>query len=180
MGLVTLTQFNTYTGNLETGNAIDDLKNSILDAAQEVVIEYLGFDPLSRSHSDLISGLGFNRLYLFAHPVTSVTAISINGAALDVQEVTLHDTYIRRAQGVFPSGVDNVAVSYVAGWAANAMPDTIITTILQIASLMLQEAGGNIGITGKSFAENSRTFINYTNFDKWLRKLDPYRIVRLV
>ena len=53
-------------------------------------------------------------------------------------------------------------------------------TILQIASLMLEESGGNIGITGKTMAENSRTFINYTNYDKWLKKLDPLRIVRLV
>lgn len=178
--LVTREQFNTYTGNFETGTDIDALKDEILGAAQEIVVEYLGFDPLSSAHEDQISGIGFNRLYLFAHPVTLITAVSINGSPVDLQEISLHDTYISRAQGVFPNGVENVSVSYVAGWSANAIPETIKTTILQIASLMLQESGGNIGITGKSFAENSRTFINYTNFNKWLHKLDSYRIMRLV
>jgi len=50
--------------------------------------------------------------------------------------------------------------------------------ILQIASLMLEETGGNIGITGKSFDDNSRNYINYTNFDRWLKKLDGLRILR--
>lgn len=180
MGLVTLTQFNTYTGNLETGEAVNSMKNNILAAAEEIVVEHLGYNPVSGAHEDIISGIGNNRLYLFAHPVTSVTAVSIDGVALDLSEISLHDTYIRRSQGIFPNGVDNVSVSYVAGWAQNAIPDTIITAILQIASLMLQETGGNIGITGKSFAENSRTFINYTNFSKWLQKLDSFRIVRFV
>jgi hypothetical protein len=44
---------------------------------------------------------------------------------------------------------------------------------------MLQESDGNIGITGKSMSEDSRTYINYTNYDKWLKKLDALRIVRL-
>ena len=77
---------------------------------------------------------------------------------------------MRLNNGVFPNGIDNVVVTYTAGWSSDAMPSVIKMVILQIATLMLEESGGNIGITGKSFDDNSRNFINYTNFDKWVQQ----------
>lgn len=177
--IVSTTEFNTYSGNCETGNDVVALKESILKATQEIVTNYLGFNPESEQRDDFISGIGTNRLYLFAHPVTLVASVKIDGAALLSDEYTIDDNYLRMKQGVWPLGIENVEVVYTAGWSAQTLPQTVKMVILQIATLMLQEAGENIGITGKSFGENSRTFINYTNFEKWLKKLDPYRIMRL-
>ena len=42
---------------------------------------------------------------------------------------------------------------------------------------MLMEAGENIGVTGKSFADNSRSFISYTNYSKYLNPLQTFREV---
>ena len=47
--------------------------------------------------------------------------------------------------------------------------------ILRIASLMLSEQGGNIGVTSKSFSDQSRTFVNYSNYNKFLNPLSIYR-----
>ena len=58
------------------------------------------------------------------------------------------------------------------------MPKVIKLSIMRIATLMLSETNGNIGLTGKSFADNSRTFINYSNYKKYLEPLDGLRIVR--
>lgn len=176
--IVTVSEFNVYSGNYEDDTNVVAMKTNILGAAEEKVVDYLGFSPLQAQRSDIISAIGQNRLYLYAHPVTAVSSLSVNGSVIDSADFTLHDTYLRLKDGVFPTGIDNVEVSYTAGWSSQNMPSVIKMVILQIASLMLEEAGGNIGITGKSFDDNSRNFINYTDFSKWLKKLDGLRILR--
>ena len=108
--IVTLEQFDEYTGNYETDQRVQSLKTTLLESAQELVSEYLRFDP----------------------------------------EVK---------------------------WEPEAIPSLVKTTILRIATLMLMEAGENIGISGKSFADNSRSFISYTNYAKYLNPLQSFREV---
>lgn len=176
--IVSVEQFNTYSGNFENDNDVVSLKESILKASEEKVVDYLGFSPEQAERTDYISAIGQNRLYLYAHPVTAVSSLKISGNSVDASAFTLNDTYLRLKDGVFPQGIENVEVTYTAGWTDETMPNVIKMVILQIASLMLEEAGGNIGVTGKSFEDNSRQFINYTNFDKWLKKLDSLRVLR--
>ena len=107
--IITIGQFNEYTGNFEDTETMVALKNTILSAAQELVGEYLRFDP----------------------------------------EVK---------------------------WGAD-VPDLVKLTVLRIGTLMLMEAGENIGVTGKSFADNSRSFISYTNYAKYLNPLQTFREV---
>lgn len=180
--LVTVADFNTYTGNYETSTAVDELKAQIIVAAEEVVSNYLGFDPNTDELSDYVSGIGDNHLYLKAWPIKQVDLVQVNGVEVPSTDYSVcgEGRYLRLNQGVWPVGVENIRVDYTAGWSVAEMPAIIKTTILQIAALMLQETGGNIGITGKSFSESSRSFVNYTNYDKWLKKLDPLRIVRLI
>ena len=176
--IVTVTQFDTYSGNCETAQDIVALKTSMLMTAQGIVEDYLGYSPESATRTDTVQGIGNNHLYLFAQPITAVSAVSFNGMTLLPAAYDILGNHLRLKDGVWPNGAD-ITVSYTAGYSAQNMPDIIKMTILQIATLMLQETDGNIGITGKSMSENSRTFINYTNYDKWLKKLDPLRIVRL-
>ena len=178
--ILTVTQFDTYSGNYEASEAVIAMKTSILKSAQEIVSNYIGFDPESAQRDDWISAIGNNRLYLLAHPVTQVTSVELNGVEVPQTAYSVHDRYLRLNNGVWPEGLENVKVVYTAGWSSENLPETIKLVILQIATLMLMEAGENIGVTGKSFGENSRTFINYTNMNKWLSKLDEYKIVRLV
>ena len=176
--IVTVQHFDTYSGNFENDQDVVLLKEHLLNAAEEKVIDYLGFSPVQAERTDFISAIGQNRLYLYAHPVTAVSSLKISGNSVDSSAFTMNDTYLRLKDGVFPQGIENVEVTYTAGWTSANMPSVITMVILQIATLMLEEAGGNIGITGKSFDDNSRNFINYTNFDKWLKKLDALRVLR--
>lgn len=107
--IVTVSQFNEYTGNFEDSESTLALKNTILSASQELVSEYLRFDPEER-------------------------------------------------------------------WG-QSVPDLVRLTVMRIATLMLMEAGENIGVTGKSFADNSRSFISYTNYSKYLNPLQTLREV---
>ena len=106
--IVTVSQFNEYTGNFEDTESAVGLKNTI-SAAQELVSEYLRFDPEQK-------------------------------------------------------------------WG-QSVPDLVRLTVLRIGTLMLMEAGENIGVTGKSFADNSRSFISYTNYSKYLSPLQTFREV---
>ncbi len=110
--LITISQFDSYTGNCEDSTEIQNLKTTFLHAAQDLVGEYLRFDP--------------------------------------------EDT---------------------ENWTDGAVPEVVKLTILRIATLMLMEGGENIGVTGKSFADNSRTFIQYTNYMKYLTPIQTYRKV---
>ena len=108
--LVTLEQFDEYTGNYENDQKVVSLKTTLLKSAQELVGEYLRFDPEAK-------------------------------------------------------------------WQPEEVPSLVKTTVLRIATLMLMEAGENIGISGKSFADNSRSFISYTNYHKYLNPLQTFREV---
>ena len=55
------------------------------------------------------------------------------------------------------------------------MPYAIRMAVLRIASLMLAEQGGNIGVTSKSFSDQTRTFVNYSNYNKFLQPLAIYK-----
>jgi hypothetical protein len=98
---------------------------------------------------------------------------------VDTALVTACDDHIRYIDYAtkFPVGEDNISLSYTAGWEIGQMPSVIVVSILRIATLMLSETGGNIGLTGKSFADNSRTFVNYSNYRKYLAPLDSLRIL---
>ena len=179
--IATIAMFNTYSGNFEDSGEAVLLKTAFLDSAEEIVASYLGFDPNLRAYTDLLaSGAGMRRLYLPLRSIVSVEELQVGNTMVDTSAVVACDDHIRFADGltVFPRGEDNIRVSLTAGWDSEAMPSVVTLSILRIATLMLSETGGNIGLTGKSFADNSRTFINYSNYRKYLQPLDALRIIR--
>jgi len=83
------------------------------------------------------------------------------------------------------AGTEAFAVDLDGGGAAfsesaEALPETIKGTILRIAALLQTESDGNIGVTGKSFADSgSRTFINFTDFNKFLAPISRWKLIRI-
>lgn len=178
--IVSVDMFNAYSGNFEDSEASVILKETFLKSAEEIVTGYLGYDPTLHEHADVVlCGAGTRTLYLPSHQVTGLHSLTVNGTAMDTTRYVLCDDHIhcRDHHCVFPFGVDNILIGYSAGWTDEGMPGVIRLSILRIATLMLSETGGNIGLTGKSFSDNSRTFINYSNYRKYLQPLDTLRII---
>ena len=178
--IASIAMFNTYSGNYEDSPEAVELKGAFLSTAEDIVSSYLGFDPKQQEYSDVVaSGSGSRRLYLPCRNITAVQALTVGTTAVDTALVTACDDHIRFVDHAtkFPIGEDNIVVSFTAGWEIEQMPSVIVVSILRIATLMLSETGGNIGLTGKSFADNSRTFINYSNYRKYLQPLDSLRIL---
>ncbi len=178
--IASIAMFDTYSGNYEDAPEAVQLKGAFLSTAEDIVASYLGFDPKQQEHADVIaSGSGSRRLYLPARNITSVGALTVGTFDVDTTLVVPCDDHIRFVDHTtkFPIGEDNIRLSYTAGWDTQEMPSVIVVSILRIATLMLSETGGNIGLTGKSFADNSRTFVNYSNYRKYLQPLDSLRIL---
>jgi hypothetical protein len=178
--IASIAMFDTYSGNYEDASEAVLLKTAFLATAEDIVASYLGFDPKQRDHTDIVcSGTGSRRLYLPVRNTTSVGALTVGTFGVDTALVVPCDDHIRFVDHTtkFPIGEDNIRVSYTAGWEIGQMPSVIVVSILRIATLMLSETGGNIGLTGKSFADNSRTFVNYSNYRKYLAPLDSMRIM---
>jgi hypothetical protein len=179
--IVSIDMFNTYSGNYEDSAGAVMLKGSFLTSAEEIVTGYLGYDPRSQQHTVVVlSGTGTHKLYLPSRNITQLHTIAVNQTVIDPLGFVLSGDHIRSRANrwVFPPGRENIFISYTAGWEGEHMPSVIILSALRIATLMLSETNGNIGLTGKSFADNSRTFINYSNYRKYLQPLDSLRIIR--
>lgn len=177
MAIVTEAQLKEYTGNHE-----DSTLNSIyIDFAEGIVKDYLGYDPIAQDYTEYFSGIGDDKLYLNAQPVIYINNLTIDGEVKDVEDYAFKKDCIYKIdhEKVFTEGVNNIIVGYSAGYDELELPGIIQLSVLRIASLLLQESGGNIGITGKSFGENSRSFINYADYKKYLKPLDGLRIIRV-
>jgi hypothetical protein len=75
----------------------------------------------------------------------------------------------------YGGGCNNIGVI-----ETNAIPAVFKQTILRIAALLLAESDNNIGISSKTFGDSgTRTFINYTNFDKYLSVLSRYKLITI-
>jgi len=60
------------------------------------------------------------------------------------------------------------------------IPEIIKLTVMRIGALLQVEGDSNIGVTSKQFSEGgSRTFINTTDFFKYLIQLSKYRKIRI-
>lgn len=178
--IASIAMFDTYSGNYEDSPEAVLLKGAFLATAEDIVTSYLGFDPNQQEYTDVVaSGSGSRRLYLRARNITSVRSLTVGTVVVDPAVVKAYDDYISFIDHAtkVPTGEDNIIVSYTAGWEIGQMPSVIVVSILRIATLMLSETGGNIGLTGKSFADNSRTFVNYSNYRKYLQPLDSLRIL---
>lgn len=175
MKLITIEQLREYTGNYEEDKL--NLFDVVVDSASRVVIDYLGFDPVFRDYDEVFSGIGDYKLYLGVRDIESVYSLEIDGREIDLQNISYKEDYIYSRDKIFTTGVDNIRVRFFAGM--RKIPQIVVLTTLRIAALMLQEFDSNIGISSRSFADQSRTFINYSDYQKYLLPLKHMRIVKL-
>ena len=176
---IPIESFNAYSGNWEDSERAVECKRMFLSAAEQIVKDYLGYDPTLSERTDELEGSLVKGIWLPAVNVREIICVEADGHELPPDEYRLSGdrlTTNRNSQSPFMQGY--FTVTYTAGWADDEMPALIILSVLRIATLMLTEGNGNIGLTGKSFADNSRTFINYSNYRKYLQPLDGLRILR--
>ena len=167
--IVTKEELEGFTGvQFETGNNIADL---FIGAAQNIVENYLGYEMESKEYTKHFALHTSNVIKVGVKNITVVKEITIDGAP--VEDYYIDDDRIILKQPVIS---DNIIVTFTAGFGEN-LPQIIKLTVLRIAALFQTESNNNIGISGKSFIDGSRTFTNFTNFDRYLIACSKYKLI---
>ena len=175
MALISVEELNEYTQNFETAA----YKTTLVGAASDIVEGYLGYTVTSAVRTHELISFGTDAILLPVPNVTAVSTISVDGVVLSGADYMLLQGRLF-AQIIFTNSIprgNKIAITYTAGFVT--VPDIIKTAALRIAALMLEETNGNIGTTGKTFADMSKQFISYTNYDKYLRPLSGYKLGKL-
>ena len=173
-----LDEWNTYTGDYEDSPEVNALKKQYLDTALSIVEEYLGY-PLGRMrHYETHTGISGNNVYTDAFPIIECYSMTLNGNPVLPLYITTMGDYLRVKfnedhKSISFRDTDVIEIDYTSGY--DVLPVIVKQTIFRIATLLKTEAGGNIGITSKSYADNSRSFLNFTSFEKYLSPLSRMR-----
>ena len=168
--VVTKEELQGFTGvEFESGNNIADL---FIGSAQNIVENYLGYEIESKEYTKHFALHTSNIIKAGVKNITAVSEITIDGTL--VENYYIDDDKIILKKPVIS---DNIIVTFTAGFGVDFGEISKIKK-LRIAALLQTESNNNIGISGKSFIDGSRTFTNFTNFDRYLIACANYRILR--
>lgn len=162
----------TYSDNTE-------LVQGYIDAAADIINSYIGYNALFNTYTETLNGTGKKKIIANHANIKTINRISVDGIELDLQPGTFGVTngIIYATNYVFPYGFKNVEVEYEAGFTNNEIPAIFKQVNIEIANLIQTMSGNNIGITSKSFgSDGSRTFIQNTNYDRYLQNLSTYKL----
>ena len=167
--VVTKEELLGFTGiEFESGNNIAEL---FIGSAQNIVENYLGYEIESKEYVKHFALHSSNVIKVGVKNITAVKEITIDGAL--VEDYYINDDKVILKQPVIS---DNIVVTFTAGFGED-LPQIIKLTVLRIAALLQTESNNNIGISGKSFMDGSRTFTNFTNFSKYLDTCSKYKLI---
>lgn len=162
-----------------TGVQEDELSSQaelFLGSASDIIRNYLGYDPELKNYKKAFNGNGTNILRLGSKPIQKINEVEINGVVEPMEDFYFDDDTLFYKDGFIPEGIKNVRIDFDSGF--ETIPDLIKLTCLRIAAILQTESDNNIGITSKSFGESgSRTFYNFTNFNKYLLPLSKWKII---
>ena len=167
--VVTKEELQGFTGvEFESGNNIAEL---FIGASQNIVENYLGYKIESKEYTKHFALHTSNIIKCGVKNITAVKEITIDGTL--VEDYYIDDDKIILKQPVIS---DNIIITFTAGFGED-LPQIIKLTVLRIAALLQTESNNNIGISGKSFIDGSRTFTNFTNFSKYLDTCSKYKLI---
>ena len=167
--VVTKEELQGFTGvEFESGNNIAEL---FIGSAQNIVENYLGYEIESKEYTKHFALHTSNVIKCGVKNITAVSEITVDNTL--VEDYYIDDDKIILKQPVIS---DNIIVKFTAGFSTD-LPAVIKLTVLRIAALLQTESNNNIGISGKSFIDGSRTFTNFTNFDRYLIACSKYKLI---
>ena len=167
--IVTKEELQGFTGvEFESGNNIAEL---FIGSSQNIVENYLGYEIESKEYTKHFALHTSNVIKCGVKNITAVKEITVDGTP--VENYYIDDDKIILKQPVIS---DDIIITFTAGFGED-LPQIIKLTVLRIAALLQTESNNNIGISGKSFIDGSRTFTNFTNFDRYLIACSKYKLI---
>ena len=171
--IVTKEQLQEFT-NVYTDEK-DSLQVLYLKSAEDILSSYLGYRPYVTRYQKFYDGTGFSDLRLGAKPIILLEKLEIDGTEQDLKNFIFDDDSIIWKNGKFPTGRKNISVCFTAGF--ENIPEVMKSTIIRIASCLQMESDGNIGVSSRSFQDNTRTFLNTKNYEPYLIQCSSYKLL---
>lgn len=172
--LATKEELEKFTGVQE--DEVSSQAELFLGSASDIIRNYLGYDPIKHNERKYYNGNGTNILRLGSKPIQKINEVEINGVVEPMEDFYFDDDTLIFSDGEFSDGIKNILIDFNSGF--ETVPDLIKLTCLRIAAILQTESDNNIGITSKSFGESgSRTFYNFTNFQKYLLPISKWKII---
>lgn len=176
--LTTATAVKAY-GSI-SGAELDALLALLVTRASAMVEAYLCRVVKEATHTETRDGNGGAAMLLRQHPVSSVSAVTINGA--EIPAATTFDGPGWRLAGRvvtlngyrFARGIGNVVVTYVAGYAA--VPPDIEQACIEAVLLALKRRD-HIDVSSKSLAGETISYLTAELPPSARQALAPHRNV---
>ncbi|HGE70879.1 TPA: hypothetical protein ENX78_08600 [Candidatus Poribacteria bacterium] len=162
--LITLDYFNRVTGDYNS--ELDQYKTDAIKASQEIIEAYLGFLIEPKNYDMTIISYSRRQVKL---PAPAISILSIEGT--NATYYTNYN-YIHFSDDVY--GL-TLRIQFTGG--LNPVPSIILLACVEIASLKLAEKGLNVAFSGLQMPDGmGYQRYNYTNYEKFLKPLEHYRI----
>lgn len=116
----------------------DNILQMLREAAQDRIKSYLGYNFISASYTDhYYSGSSSPIIYLYHRPITVLNSVKVEDSEVDVINFDIIEDgrAIYYVDGRFPQGVNNIKLSYQAGWTRTTMPASIRLAALKLCSM---------------------------------------------
>jgi hypothetical protein len=179
--LTTLANVKAY---LPTSNATDDqLLSRLISALSAFVQTWLNRTIAQAPYTDVINGIGGNRVQFQNYPVTAVTSLTIDGQTVPAAATPVQSGwtgYVFDAQQIMVSGFrftrgwQNISIAYTAGYATT--PLDIEQAVIEIITLRYKQRD-QIGFNSKSIGGETVAFSVKDMQPSTLTVLQNYRRV---
>lgn len=183
MAYATLSDLKEWLGIPVGTTTSDALLTRLLDAATAFMDSYMERDGLlTAARTETRNGNGNRRLMTKHWPVTAVSSVVINGQAVplspswDVTGYCIDRDSIVLRNRVFEDGVQNVSISYTAGFSA--VPPDIEQACIELAGMKFRTRDTTAsGFVSKSLAGETISFSQKDMSSSVRSTLNEYRAV---
>lgn len=178
--LTSLANLKAYLGITVTTD--DTLLTALITRESARIEAWLSRTLASTSYSRVFNGNGGRLLLLPDYPVTAVSSLTIDGvtvpasSGVDVAGYVFNNDAIFLRDYRFMKGVQNVAVSYTAGYETT--PLDVEQSCIELAALSYKNRE-RLGLSSKGLAGETTSFITDAMPKHIEGRLHPYRRVVL-
>jgi uncharacterized phiE125 gp8 family phage protein len=149
-----LTTLDAAKAWLAIGSSNDDgLLASLVSAASQFIQTWLNRSIASQAYTEVRNGLGMTKMAFADYPVTAVTSVTVDGVAIPASTGPTVNGYVTDGTMLylrgytFTSGIQNVSLAYVAGFAVT--PPEVAQACIELVAMRYRERD-RIGLASKA------------------------------
>ncbi len=157
--LTTIADATAWLGAMNITAPQADQIQQIITAMSSSIQAWLGRNLISASYMQTFDGRGSDRLALPNSPITAVSSVIVDALTIPASQTTTDFGYIFSTipeppanpwlflRGYrFCKGIQNVLVSYTAGYSADSLPPAIVQAVREAITALTQVAAREPGL----------------------------------